>query len=353
MNQKAISDALLYTKKFKDSIFVINIDKEVIDSVREFGATTDINLVSEMGIKLIITYNIDNDNPGYWPSINDKLIKIEPNDINAILQAISEQKIPFINCYTENDNTVDEIVTKIATDINAEKIIFLSQYQGIFDDEKKLISEIDIDKASELLEENFIKGFIKNRLENIILACRQGVERVHIISGHLKGALIQELFTSDGIGTMVYSHAPYQTFRQAIGTDTISIFLLIKEAIPHIFRTFKDIESKIDKFFLLTVDDTIHACLKIKHHEDKNALEISHLCTSEDYNNCKTYEKMFNFIFDYAQEKNIQYIYLDPNRNSRWPWIFPKILIFEKNKSLSIQTQKKLDLRPEIKILAS
>lgn len=101
----------------------------------------------------------------------------------------------------------DIVAGDIAIAIKAKKLITLTDVSGILldpDDPNSLISQISLSEARELLKKGVIKGGMIPKLKSCIQAVEAGVEKVHIINGNIAHALLLELFTDTGIGTMVY-----------------------------------------------------------------------------------------------------------------------------------------------------
>ena len=100
----------------------------------------------------------------------------------------------------------DDAACAIATAIGAEKLVFLTDIEGVYADPKdkdSLISVLTLDKADELLEGGYIGGGMLPKLKNCIDAVRNGVQRVHILDGRMEHCLLLEFFTNRGIGTAI------------------------------------------------------------------------------------------------------------------------------------------------------
>ncbi len=101
----------------------------------------------------------------------------------------------------------DTVAGDIAAAIRAKKLITLTDVPGIMRDQsdpESLISKTSLKEAHELLETGIIKGGMIPKLKGCMQAVEAGVEKVHIINGNVEHALLLELFTDKGVGTMVY-----------------------------------------------------------------------------------------------------------------------------------------------------
>ena len=100
----------------------------------------------------------------------------------------------------------DDAACAIARAMNAEKLAFLTDIEGVYKDPKNpetLISELQISEARNLMEEGFIGGGMLPKLNNCIDAIENGVSRVHILDGRIAHCLLLEIFTNKGIGTAI------------------------------------------------------------------------------------------------------------------------------------------------------
>ena len=96
----------------------------------------------------------------------------------------------------------DTIATELAINLSASKLIFVSDVPFIKDNTGNRISSVDEDIAKKLFDEKIISDGMIVKVENSLYALEKGVQKIHIISGEVKNALINELETEDGIGTV-------------------------------------------------------------------------------------------------------------------------------------------------------
>ena len=97
----------------------------------------------------------------------------------------------------------DICASKIAQALNAEKLIFLTDTEGVKDGEGRLISTLKIDEVSRLIQEGIVKGGMIPKLKSCVEALQNGVRKVHIIDGRLPHSILLEVFTDEGIGTQI------------------------------------------------------------------------------------------------------------------------------------------------------
>ena len=110
----------------------------------------------------------------------------------------------------ESGNTLnlnaDTVAGSLASDINAEKLVVLTDVPGILtdpDDPESIIRRIHVDELKELVKEGIITGGMIPKVETCINAVENGVKTAHILDGRIEHSILLEIFTKDGIGTMV------------------------------------------------------------------------------------------------------------------------------------------------------
>ncbi len=114
--------------------------------------------------------------------------------------------------YDDNYDTyninADDAACAIAKAVNAEKLAFLTDIEGVYKDpadRSTLISELSVSEAHELMADGVIGGGMLPKLNNCIDAIEEGVSRVHILDGRIPHCLLLEIFTNKGIGTAIIS----------------------------------------------------------------------------------------------------------------------------------------------------
>ena len=110
------------------------------------------------------------------------------------------------NTYNIN---ADDAACAIARAVQAEKLAFLTDIEGVYkdpNDSDTLISELRVDEAQELMKDGYIGGGMLPKLQNCIDAIESGVSRVHILDGRIPHCLLLEIFTNKGIGTAILNN---------------------------------------------------------------------------------------------------------------------------------------------------
>ena len=114
--------------------------------------------------------------------------------------------VGFDDHFDSYNINADDAACAIAEAVNAEKLAFLSDIEGVYKDQNDpatLISELRVDEAEALISDGFVGGGMIPKLRNCIDAIEHGVNRVHILDGRIPHSLLLEIFTNKGIGTAI------------------------------------------------------------------------------------------------------------------------------------------------------
>ena len=139
---------------------------------------------------------------GEIENINTEIIKVlEKSDYIPVISSIGTDK----NGQTYNINA-DYVAGEIAGKLNADRMIFLTDVDGIlldYNDKQTLIDEIDVYYVNKLIKKGVISGGMLPKVNTCLKAIKKGVENVIILNGKLEHSLLLELFTEEGAGTLI------------------------------------------------------------------------------------------------------------------------------------------------------
>ena len=132
-------------------------------------------------------------------------------DQSIIEQIVSKKKVPVIAPLGLDENNqvfninADTAAGAIAKKLNARRLIIMSDVEGVLDNDKKLISEINTNKINELIKNEIISGGMIPKINNCLDVANNGVKGVCIIDGRLKHSVLFELLSDKGSGTLIRS----------------------------------------------------------------------------------------------------------------------------------------------------
>ena len=193
------------TMKIVRRVLGQEINKEIVGLIKGFGAEafamTRYNKNIIRSSKLRLNEGNDLGLVGKVESIQNKEIKkkIDKGVIPVISPLGFNRKGECLNI------NADLVAGKIASSLKSEKLILLTDVEGIQEKKGKLISKINKKEAKSLLAQTVVEGGMKPKLESCMEAISTGVRSCHIIDGRLPHAVLLEVLTDEGIGTMITS----------------------------------------------------------------------------------------------------------------------------------------------------
>ena len=191
------------TMEIVEMVLMGRVNKQIVRGINETGAIS-IGL-SGLDGNLIQARKLKSSTHGFVGDIS----KVNSNILDPL---IDKGYIPVISSIGSTNNGIslninaDYVAGEIAAAINAEKLILLTDTPGILKDlnnPKSLIRNINLKEARKYIEENIISDGMKPKTECCIRAIAQGVKATHIIDGRIEHALLLEIFTDRGKGTMI------------------------------------------------------------------------------------------------------------------------------------------------------
>lgn len=201
----------------------------------------------------------------------------------------------------------DLLASEVAEALHASKIIYLNDQPGLLID-GKLKREIPINALRAILKDKpeRIADPIRSKATHAVKAIENGILRVHLLDGQIMDGLLNEIFSSEGVGSLVYGN-DYQQIRQATRRDVRVIYNLTRAAVKReelIHRTQQAIEKNIDQFFVFEIDENIIACVTLYFYPDKPQLaEVGSLYVMPFYQNRGIGKKMVDYACLQAKER--------------------------------------------------
>jgi amino-acid N-acetyltransferase len=215
--------------------------------------------------------------------------------------------------------TMEDLAAETAIALAADKLIFLIDGTGVTDQQGTLVRELTVSEIQARLSSDASPA-TNWHLAAAMRACASEVARVHLIDRHIDGALLLELFTHDGIGTMV-SRDPLEQLRAANIEDVGAILTLIQplEADGTLVKRSRELlEIEIGRFFVLEHDRRIVGCAALYPFADDAAGELACLAVQPQYRNTGAGEQLLRNIESQARRKGISRLFVLTTRATHW-----------------------------------
>ena len=240
--------------------------------------------------------------------------KVERVDVQLLQTLLAQDVIPVIpplgfdgdgKTYRVNS---DGVAVAVADALKAVKLIFITSQDGLIYN-GKLIRQTLVADLEKLLQQNSA-GFAPEMLskaQHAAAACKAGVPRVHIINGKVDEGLLAEVFSNDGIGTLIYANE-YQQIRSAKKKDIRAIQLLTKAAVESdelVKRTRAMIEKSLGDYYLFEIDKNPVACVALHVYPEQKKGELACLYVNPSYENQGIGRKLIQFVENKAREMGL------------------------------------------------
>ena len=232
--------------------------------------------------------------------------------------------------------SLEDVAVRTAIALDADKLIFLMDSSGVHNARGELLREMTAQKAKNLLQHvknNHSKnGQIESQeapnitedeayyLPAAIRACDHGVARTHLICRHTDGAILQELFTHDGIGTMV-TEMPLESMRQAEIDDVGALLQLIEplEAEGILVRRGRErLEMEIEQFYVMEHDGRVIGCAALYPFAQEKTAEFACLAIHPAYRGGGRGDRLFHYCEEQAKETGFETIFCLTTRTEHW-----------------------------------
>ncbi len=227
----------------------------------------------------------------------------------------------------------EDVATKTAIALKADKLIFIMENNGVTDKDGRLLQQLDLPHAENWLANHANIAADKNynstvdspyetqtHLNNAANACRGGVHRVHLISRQTDGALLLELYTRDGTGTLVTS-GNYEGLRTADIEDIGGIMELISPLEKEgalVKRSREQLELDINKFTVIERDGMIIACAAIFTFAQERAAELACLAVHRDYQTQGRGNDLMQHLEWQARKQHMKKIFTLTTQTMHW-----------------------------------
>jgi amino-acid N-acetyltransferase len=224
--------------------------------------------------------------------------------------------------------TLEDVAKSVAVAVNADKLIFLMESGGVTDTRGRFVSELTVGEAAELVAASPAwNDDIRYYLPACIAAVRGGVGRAHLISRHVDGALLLELFTHHGIGTMVVPESP-ERLRRAETTDFDGVVQLIEPLEQKGILVFRDREQLADDlpyFTVLELDEDgrhsekrIIGCVAYYPFNDARQAELACLAVNPRYRDGGRGERLLRHVESMARRDGMKQLFVLSTQTMQW-----------------------------------
>ena len=364
---------LQYVTHFRDKIFVVAIDGEILGSENFANILLDIAVLRSLSIKVVLVHGAGlqieqaAQEQGIRPSNSDGIGLVDETTLelsinvalrltNQIMEGLTQVDLraAYANCIIAHPSGIvrgvdfqksgkvervdgkilelflneeivpvipplgfdgegrtfrvnsDLVALEVAEELHAAKLIYLSAFDGLVLDGQRIghLVAPELEEVLKKQKDKLPKGLL-SKLEHAALACRYGVPRVHLLNGNVNEALLAEIFSNGGVGTMVYSNE-YEQIRHLYKKDIREVMSLIQQSVRSeelVRRTRTEMLADIDDYWVLEIDRHIVGCVAMYPYPEHKMAELACLYVSRSNENQGLGRKLISFVESLARER--------------------------------------------------
>ena len=216
--------------------------------------------------------------------------------------------------------TMEDVAVSAAIALHADKIVFITETPMMVDEAGVEIRELSSHQAEAVLQAGFLPSDSAFYLKHAIKSCNNGVPRAHILPYEMDGSALLELFTHDGVGTMI-SHENLESLRMATIEDVGGIIKLIEplEADGTLVKRGRElIEREIDNFSVIEHDGVIFGCAALYPFPAEKMAEMACLTVNPEVQAQGDGERILKHVENRARAAGIKQLFVLTTRTSHW-----------------------------------
>jgi len=266
----------------------------------------------------------------------DKIFK------ESISRVLNQGAVPILPCIGWSpagkayNVPSDEIALKVSSVLGANKLFIVSTHNGIRAEIKELPENIETREDGSIVRltpmdtEKLISALVSanpgktpqpllRELRLALSACRAGIDRVHLIDGREEGAVLKELFSNLGVGTMVYTDE-YESIKPLRSRDLPDILRIMEPLMKSgtlIRRTAEQIQEKRDDYAVFEIDGSVHACGAL-HDWGEDQGEIAAVASDPLYSGMNLGRRVVGFLIEKARKKGMNRVFVLTTFTQDW-----------------------------------
>ena len=240
--------------------------------------------------------------------------KVERVDVDMLQKLLDNGIIPVLpplgfdgegRTYRVNS---DGVALAAAEALKAAKLMFITPFDGITVG-GRVIRQMSVSDLESVLalQRSEVHPALLSKAIHAVAACKAGAPRVHVINGSLEEGLLAEVFTNEGVGTLIYANE-FQQIRRALKKDIRSILNLTKVSVENeelTKRTHSTIEKQLGDYYLFEIDRNPVACVALHPYPEYGKGELACLYVSAAHENQGIGRKLVQFVENRAREMGL------------------------------------------------
>ncbi len=311
-DQGDVRAVLQYVPQFRGKIFVVLIDAGLLPEPAIAETLLDLAAMEDVGVKLILGVLGGDIKDLYDWTLECEIMSARLNRPLGDPEAVAEAKAILARGQTvvadaSSRDPLDPQVVDFTLGIGAVKLIALLEEAILIGGEP--VPAVRASEAETLAASGTVTGV--DLLREAAEACRRGVPRVHVLNGRRQGVLLDELFSNEGVGTMIHADS-YREIRPLREEDIPELLGMIGRSVRRtklVARTYEEILAKIGDYRVMTIDDNVVGCVALHEYPAENSAELACLYVKLNHEGRGYGVDLVRHAEDIARKRNIPRVF--------------------------------------------
>jgi amino-acid N-acetyltransferase len=312
-----VREVLQYIPQFRSKVFLVLIEAGILPEPALAESLLDLAVLEDIGVRLVLGVL-----GGDLKDLHDWTLECEilaarvpyaitdPAAITATRDILARGQSAVVDASAAGP--LDPAVVAYARGIGVSKIIALLEEAILVDGAP--VHALRAADAAACAPRTDARG--ASLLHAAAAACSAGIPRVHVLNGRMQGVLVHELFSNEGVGTMVHADS-YRIIRPLRDEDIPELLGMIGRSVRRsklIERTYEDIHTRIADFHVMTIDDNVVGCVALHEYPDEACAEVACVYVKQAHENRGYGEELVRHVEALALQRGIPRVFALSNR---------------------------------------
>jgi amino-acid N-acetyltransferase len=315
--QSDVREVLQYIPQFRGKIFFVLIEAGLLPEPAVAETLLDLAVLEDLGVKLVLGVLGGDMKDLYDWTLECEIMAArvsrpitDPMAVPEAMEILARGQSAVIDASATGP--LDTPVVDFALRLGVAKVITLLEEAILIEGAPAhAIRAADAEALAHLSDSAGAA-----LLRAAALACNRGVPRVHVLNGRQQGVLVDELFSNEGVGTMVHADS-YRIIRELREEDIPELLGMIGRSVRRtklVERTYEDIQSRIEDFHVMTIDDNVVGCVALHEYPDEHTAEVACLYVKQAHEGRGYGIELVHHVQKIARERGIPRVFALSNR---------------------------------------
>ncbi len=315
--QRDVREVLQYIPQFRGKVFFVLIEAGILPEPAVAETLLDLAVLEDLGVKLVLGVLGGDLKDLYDWTLECEIMAArvsrpitDPLAVKEALEILARGQSAIIDASATGP--LDGPVVDFALRIGVTKVITLLEEAILIDGAPAhAIRAADADSLAITADPSSAA-----LLRAAAQACHRGVPRVHVLNGRQQGVLVDELFSNEGVGTMVHADS-YRIIRELREEDIPELLGMIGRSVRRtklVERTYEDIQTRIDDFYVMAIDDNVVGCVALHEYPDEHTAEVACLYVKQAHEGRGYGIELVHHVQKVARERGIPKVFALSNR---------------------------------------